>query len=626
MSLPQLLAEVGTGEDSEALAAVLSTAGAELQEKRLGEGDWTAPKAAQVLTAVSDWILKFSASKKLSTVLSFIEKLLKTCNLNDELNLLIEKDDIGEIEGLFSPSFVSCLLSLLNSVMSSAKIERYSKLLISLLRISSLTVHHSAIAAAFRRKGILKQLLTLYIAILKQTSGTESTSLLLHWLSIVLIKLALYHEKCRDYMIRKGVVQNLVGYLGTDIRENDRLEGVIDGVSLLGAMAGNSNAYLDDQQLMVWVANGVQVVLRYYQYAADSQNETSVSIKAAVLYLFWRLSIANAELQVDLEAKGASSIALLTLSAPSVPLQNTVFAIGLLRRLSANNDFKPLLAPLVLEPVFSYLAQHAKSANALLLKEAIGCLGSIATETTVLPLLLDKNFPELVIDIATRNLEALKLVKTCLGALVNASLSGNSHPDRTMDRVASNSLFYQLVEGVFERHGSSAYFLDYTLRMVANVLNNREIQTDTSVFHLSTGKTVLALAKALHGFPADENIARYSIRILRMLLGTEKGKEAFGTALQGRESETLEDLFTAFDAQLGQIDIVIEGIHFLAALLSTPSSPYLPLISSNSHFPKSMNACLTRYRVLPTQDDKEKLAVVTESLGALPVEDMGNPF
>lgn len=195
-----------------------------------------------------------------------------------------------------------------------------------------------------------------------------------------------------------------------------------------------------------------------------------------------------------------------------------------------------------------------------------------------------------------------------------------------MDRLASNALFYQLVEGVFERHGHSAYFLDYTLRMVANVLNNREAQTETSLFHLSTAKTVLALSRALHGFPADENIARYSIRILRMLLGTEKGKEAFGTGLQGRESDTLEDLFTAFDAQLGQMDIVVEGIHLLAAVLSAPGSAYLPLIASNAHFPQSMNACLAHYRVGSRQDNKEKLAVVTESLGALPVEDMGNPF
>jgi hypothetical protein len=111
-----------------------------------------------------------------------------------------------------------------------------------------------------------------------------------------------------------------------------------------------------------------------------------------------------------------------------------------------------------------------------------------------------------------------------------------------------------------------------------------------------------------------------------MLLGCEKGKEAVLVSLQGQENATLEDLFTAFDAQIGQMDIVIEAIHMLAALLSLPASPYLPLISSNEHFPRSMNACLGKYRVRSSQDEKDKLAVVTESLGALPVEDMGNPF
>ena len=214
-------------------------------------------------------------------------------------------------------------------------------------------------------------------------------------------------------------------------------------------------------------------MLKYYQYAVGSPSSLTEPIKTAALFLFWRLSIGNAELQVDLEARGASSIAISTLSSDPISLPNAVFSIGLLRRISANNDFKPSLAPLVLEPAFTQLIQYSKSTNTLLLKEAIGCLGSIATEPAILQTLLDKNMPEVVIDIASRNLEALKLVKTCLGALVNISLSGEKHADRTMDRVASNALFYQLVEGVLERHGNSAYFLDYTLRMVANVLSNR---------------------------------------------------------------------------------------------------------------------------------------------------------
>lgn len=623
MSLAQLMAELALGEDSEALAAKIAAATSELQNKQVGTGEWTVANAAAILTAVSEWILKFSASKRLSAMLNFCEKLLKGCHLTEEVNLLIEKEDIESTEGLFSAPFVSCLLSLLNSVLSSAKMERYSKLLLSLLRICSFTVHHSSLASALRRKGLLKQLLSLHLATLKDSApSTESTRMLVHWLGIVLIKLAVYHEKCRDYLLRKGVVQSLLAFLSADVREPERLESVTDSIVFLGAMAGNSKFHTDDQQLMVWVANGVPVVLRYYQYAVENrQLEAAEAMKSACMYFCWRLSISNAELQVDLEGKGVVGFALAELSESTALLSSTTFAIGILRRVSANNDFKATLSRQVLEPIFNHLAVHSKTSNTLLLKEAIGCLGSIATEPDILPLLLEKNLPEVLIDIAVRNAEALKLVKTCLGALVNVSLS-----ERTMERVASNALFYQLVEMVLERHGDSAYFLDYALRMVANVVSNRRRYAEMSLYHLSTHKTVTALVRALHCFPGSDNIVRYSLRILRTMLTSERGKETVLAALQGQENALLEDLFTAFDAQIAQIDIIIEAIHFLAAALSLPASPFLPLISSNPHFPKSMNACLSHYRVSRRQSDKEKLAVVTESLGALPVEDMGNPF
>ena len=340
----------------------------------------------------------------------------------------------------------------------------------------------------------------------------------------------------------------------------------------------------------------------------------------------WRLSINNTELQRDLKDKGVDTIALDALKDSNAKLETVVFAVGVLRRLSSNNDYKAALSPLVLDPVLTQLSTFSRSKFTLLLKESIACIGSISPEGDIITVLLDRNIPELILDIAVRNLTALKLLKTCVGALVNVSLNGTTYVERCMDRIASNTFFYQLAEGILEHHSDSVYFLDYILRLLSNALVNSMNHTETSLFHLSNEKTTLALERALRCFPNDENIARYAIRILRMVLSVEKGRDVLLTSLRGREGEVVEGLLNAFDAQVEKIDIVIEAIHLLAELLSLPASPYLPLISTSPHFPKSMNLVLGQYRVSLTQNDREKLSVVTESLGSLPVEDMGNPF
>ena len=61
-----------------------------------------------------------------------------------------------ELKTVISNNFVSCLLSLINSILQSKNITKYSKILFNLLSISVMLITQSAVVSAFRRKGTLK--------------------------------------------------------------------------------------------------------------------------------------------------------------------------------------------------------------------------------------------------------------------------------------------------------------------------------------------------------------------------------------------------------------------------------------------------------------------------------------
>jgi hypothetical protein len=74
-----------------------------------------------------------------------------------------------------------------------------------------------------------------------------------------------------------------------------------------------------------------------------------------------------------------------------------------------------------------------------------------------------------------RNIDSSRYVKTTIGALVNFSLY-----ERNRDRIANNTNFYQLATEVLNQYVSSAFILDYILRLILNAIVHQNC-----LFHFS---------------------------------------------------------------------------------------------------------------------------------------------
>lgn len=151
------------------------------------------------------------------------------------------------------------------------------------------------------------------------------------------------------------------------------------------------------------------------------------------------------------------------------------YSIGVLRRLVVNPKYKDKLAPVLAEPLLQELKQLTKAKYALPLKEISATLGTISTNNEIAQTIVQAAGIEIITEVALRNLNKSKLVKTCIGALVNLSLQ-----EGIVERIGNNLRFYELLRAIIASYPSSSYMMEYTLRLILNAL-----QSNNCLYHLS---------------------------------------------------------------------------------------------------------------------------------------------
>jgi hypothetical protein len=449
-----LAAKFKIGDDPE-LPILVSRATAELKAAEFPCPRMGRTEAAEYLGVVADWIVAHSSSKMLSIVLQFTSVFLEYCGLR--VSFAVDVRETKSIEALhknlLSGSFVSCMLSLLNSIMQS-NIDKYAKMFHTLLKISAMIMPLPSVASSFRRKGALKQLITFMKTMLKQDNISEQTLQIISVMGVIIAKLAAKHEKCRDYLVRKGCVQAFLSSLNPKGKFAHSEEVITSFMFALGNIGVSS-----DQQLMIWVGGGVIVAEAFL-------GMDSMVLQEAASFLLWKISIDNEEVQDELMQHQLHLTCLRLLERQgSVELSTTLIAI--LRRLSST--YKAELATEVLPALLRQLQKFANSDCVFTLKEISACLGSISTLPEISQAIADRGGVELIIEVGAKNVETSKLLKTCVGALVNLSLL-----ERNRERIANNYNFYQLCGSSLEMYSGSAYVTDYILRLLINALSHRE--------------------------------------------------------------------------------------------------------------------------------------------------------
>lgn len=547
----------------------------------------------ECINSAAEWITKHSSSKKLESVLGLCAEIYSSQGFTEDFIFpLNEETTIMPLANL-----VSCVLSLINSILKSNQAEKYIRLLSKLLVISSYIVEQKTVPDSFRRKSSLKLMLTLFKNLVKAGAKSEHSVRVLSQLCTIISKMSYYSNKCREYIVRKGGIQVLCNILNQNstYQKEDKL--LYKALYALGTLAGNN-----DHQLLVWVSGGVSLSLAYFD-RPDLLEPAS--------FVLWRSCIDALEVQDTLVSQNFPEKAMVTLESSPTP-EVCTFLIGTLRRLSNNAAYKETLAEPVSQCFLLWLKELTKNTYMLPLKELAAGLGSLCTKPEISQEVVKAAGIEIILEVILRHLDQAKLVKTCVGALVNLSVQGKLYVDGIVDRITSNLKFYEAVHNLLEKYFSSNFMMEYVLKLVLNGLQN-----NNCLYHLSEKRFLTSILKILDMSINDEEIFLLNVCILRATVShsnlyAEKGLDLFKETAQPK---MLESMLNGFGKNLSNIKILTEVILFISAV-SQEEGPFLDYLKSSNYLSESIKACLEYH-----SGDKNHTAVLTECMANLPVEE-----
>ena len=545
------------------------------------------------VNTLAEWVAKHSASKKLELVLGLCVEIYVSQGFAEEFSYPLNE----EVQSMPSSSLVSCILSLINSILKSNQAEKYIRLLSKLLSLSSFISCQKGVPDSFRRKGTLKLILALYKNLIKAGAKSDPSLRVLSLLSSTFCKMAFYSSKCREYMIRKGGAQaccSILNPAGVYQRE-ERLKFIT--LYTLGSLAGNV-----DQQLLIWVSGGVSIALNYFDTA---------ELQEAASFVIWRSCIEAVEVQELLYSNGFHEKALQILGNLPNP-QVTTYLIGTLRRLSSNMNYKALLADITSRCFLIWLKELTKKTFMAPLKELAAGLGSLCTKVEVAHEVVKAAGIEIIIEVILRHLDQAKLVKTCVGALVNLSVQGNFYVEGIVDRITSNLKFYEVVNSLLETYYASNFMMEYVLKLILNGMQN-----NNCLYHLSEVAFLMKIKRVLEICQNEEDIFLLVICILRATVShskkyLEKGLDVFKETMP---ANVVDMLLNGYQKNLANIKILTEVILLLSAI-SQEEGPYLEYLKTCSALSESIKASLDFHAM-----NKTHTSVLTECMANLPVEE-----
>lgn len=180
--------------------------------------------------------------------------IYQTQGFTEDFSFLELDEELPKIPAC--PNLVSCVLSLLNSVLKSNQAEKYIRILTLLLRISCMIVQQKTVPNFFRRKGSLKMLVSLFRNLTKASARSEGSIKILTLICGLMANIAIKNDKSREYLSRKAAIQANCSLISNSVYANDsRLMN--KSFYVLGSLAGTS-----DQQLLIWVSGGISLAIQ----------------------------------------------------------------------------------------------------------------------------------------------------------------------------------------------------------------------------------------------------------------------------------------------------------------------------------------------------------------------------
>jgi hypothetical protein len=410
-------------------------------------------------------------------------------------------------------------------------------------------------------------------------------------------KITVNSGKCREYLIRKGAVQVFCNILKSDSLYQKDLDFLFKVLYALGNLAGNC-----DQQLLVWVSGGTTLALQFFEVE---------ELREPACFVLWKSSVDAVEVQESLISEDYGRKALRVLNSCNNP-QVATFLIGCLRRLGTNPAYRESLGLEISCCFLNWLKELTKQVFILPLKELVAGLGSLCTRVDIAQDVVKAAGIEIVIEIILRHVKEAKLVKTCVGALVNLSMQGIFYIEGIVDRITSNIKFYEVVNLLIDSYSNSSYMMEYVLKLILNGLQN-----SNCLYHLSESSFFKKMSKILQFSKNEDDIFMLTICILRVLVShsnpyLEKGLEVFKESLS---PEVILWTLDGFEKSLPNLKALTESVLFISSI-SQEEGPYLDFLRNCEQLSLCIKACLDHYAA-----DKTSTGVLTECIANLPVEE-----
>lgn len=568
-----------------------------LPQMQSGLDEFSTEELAHLLDALGKWVHRRSNSSRLELVLRFIGEVNE--GVGYAVQFQVPFKETVKLPDIFPKDLLIDGLSLVNTIVGKNCVEKYMRTIVLLMKLLSYAADQGSVAPLTRTKTSLKLLILLFRVKVEQSAKSEEDILLLCVLSSIIAKVSFAHNKCRDYLIRNSVVKHLLK-LVTDEDLVQRSKDLIDDcLYALGSLAGSN-----DQQLLIWVSQGISVTL---QLAEDPE------LFAACVFVVWRCCMDCVEIQKELIHKGFHHTCIAKFKGP-LEITSKTFIVGFLRRVVAHEEVKESLDLEMVKLLVVELKYSVMHKIPLLLKELIATLGVLAVDVAKAELICQKNGVEILTEVALNLHDEGKVVKTAIGALVNLSIHGTLYAENIADRIGHNVKFYELLRTVLSQYKDSSYMLEYTLRLVLNSLRNKNC-----LFHFSSVLQVELFWSLVDVvLPRDELLHAF-LSIFRVICShsnkhVAEGIENVRTVVG---PQFIDLLLKILSEKLGNLKIATTSFLLIATLLRDSTE----LNERSSLIAETIKAAINHYKT-----DSEAVTMITQCVASLPIEDLDLAF
>lgn len=317
-----------------------------------------------------------------------------------------------------------------------------------------------------------------------------------------------------------------------------------------------------------------------------------------------------------------------------------LLVISVLRRVKDNQFMSKITEELLYSFLalidFLYVDLKEKSSNdvslteetniqLILMKEVIALIGNLIVNEGNTQLFIDKSIHLILIDNIITFINFPKLVKICIGTLIN--LSVESFVKESLSKVPA---FIKALFLVMDTYKENSAITDYLLKLLLNAVKNEQLEKT-----LNSSDIHLYLLLYLKYFYQNEDIVSNTIKLIRILIDKRKGYSEFKLRLSSfyaialsekpksvnKEASSpiahfINDLIFLLESYLMDYSSTIDILMLIGIISTNEEADFKSLIEKSTNFISILKRIIEHYN-----HNKEQKKGICQCVAQLPIEE-----